>query len=146
MYTHIEFSKTPIDVAQSITAMENNNHGAQNIFIGKVRVNNMNRTVVGIEYEIFEELARNVINELCNEARANIAPDLDFTIVHRQGYLNVGEVAVIIIAGSKHRDESFRACRFIIEEIKHRVPIWKQESYTDGQSEWVQGHALCQHH
>lgn len=145
MQTKIEFCNSEIEVTDYISDMNNNEHGAQNIFIGKVRQNNMNRSVVGIEYEIFAELAHNVLTDLCAEARQDIDKNLDFTIIHRHGYLNVGEISVLIIAGSKHRDEAFRACRFIIEEIKHRVPIWKQEHYTDGKSEWVQGHALCQH-
>lgn len=145
MQTKIEFCNSEIKVTNYISDMNNNEHGAQNIFIGKVRQNNMNRSVVGIEYEIFAELAHNVLTDLCAEARQDIDKNLDFTIIHRHGYLNVGEISVLIIAGSKHRDEAFRACRFIIEEIKHRVPIWKQEHYTDGKSEWVQGHALCQH-
>lgn len=145
MQTKIEFCNSEIEVTDYISDMNNNEHGAQNIFIGKVRQNNMNRSVVGIEYEIFAELAHNVLTDLCAEARQDIDKNLDFTIIHRYGYLNVGEISVLIIASSKHRDEAFRACRFIIEEIKHRVPIWKQEHYTDGKSEWVQGHALCQH-
>lgn len=145
MQTKIEFCNSEIEVTNYISDMNNNEHGAQNIFIGKVRQNNMNRSVVGIEYEIFAELAHNVLTDLCAEARQDIDKNLDLTIIHRHGYLNVGEISVLIIAGSKHRDEAFRACRFIIEEIKHRVPIWKQEHYTDGKSEWVQGHALCQH-
>lgn len=145
MQTKIEFCNSEIEVTDYISDMNNNEHGAQDIFIGKVRQNNMNRSVVGIEYEIFAELAHNVLTDLCAEARQDFDKNLDFTIIHRHGYLNVGEISVLIIAGSKHRDEAFRACRFIIEEIKHRVPIWKQEHYTDGKSEWVQGHALCQH-
>lgn len=145
MQTKIEFCNSEIEVTDYISDMNNNEHGAQNIFIGKVRQNNMNRSVVGIEYEIFAELAHNVLTDLCAEAHQDLDENLDFTIIHRHGYLNVGEISVLIIAGSKHRDEAFRACRFIIEEIKHRVPIWKQEHYTDGKSEWVQGHALCQH-
>ncbi len=145
MQTIINFCDNEINPAHYLTEMNNVEHGAQDVFIGKVRQHNMNRDIIGIEYEIFAELARNVLMELCSEARQTIDANLDFTIVHRYGYLNVGEISVLIIAGSKHRDESFRACRFIIEEIKHRVPVWKQEHYTDGKSEWVQGHALCQH-
>lgn len=145
MSTQIEFCESVIESSRFITETVNLEHGAQDIFIGKVRQHNQNRDVVGIEYEIFEDLARQVLSELCSEARTKIDPNLDFSIVHRSGYLHVGETSVLIIASSKHRDEAFRACRFIIEEIKHRVPIWKQEHYTDGKSEWVQGHALCQH-
>lgn len=145
MQTIIEFTENPIDCAAYITNISNHEHGAQNVFIGKVRQNNMNRQVIGIEYEIFTELATTVFNQLANEARANIDPLLDLVIINRSGYLQVGEISILIIASSKHRDEAFRACRFIIEEIKHRAPIWKQEHFIDGKSDWVQGHALCQH-
>ena len=145
MLTKIEFSPAVIDPSIYLAAMANPAHGAQDVFIGKVRVNNLNRQVVGIDYEIFAELAAKVLSDLCSEARQQIEPSLDFTVVHREGFVAVGEISVLIIASSPHRDESFRACRYLIEEIKHRVPIWKQEHYVDGKSEWVQGHALCQH-
>lgn len=145
MKTVIEFCETTIDVSNYLQQMANDQHGAQNIFIGQVRNENQNRQVVGIEYEIFAPLAKKTLEELCSTARADINPRLDLCIIHRSGYLAVGEISVLIIASSKHRGEAFSACRYIIEEIKHQVPIWKQEHYTDGMSEWVKGHALCCH-
>jgi molybdopterin synthase catalytic subunit len=145
MLTTIEFCEQSIDINHYLQTMENQQHGAEDIFIGKVRERNQDRDVVGIEYEIFAPLAQKTLEDLCAEARKNIAPDLDITIVHRAGYLTVGEISILIIVSSKHRNESFVACRYLIEEIKHQVPIWKQEHYTDGKSEWVKGHALCQH-
>ena len=145
MITNIEFCAKTIDINHWLNLMENPEHGAQNIFIGKVRQHNQNRDVVGIEYEIFEVLAHKVLTDLATSAREKFDANLDITIIHRQGYLTVGEVSVLIMVSSKHRDESYRGSRYIIEEIKHQVPIWKQEHYTDGKSEWVKGHALCQH-
>ena len=145
MVTKIEFCSDKININDYLPDMVNFLHGAQDIFIGKVRSNNLNRDVIGIEYEIFEPLAKSTLEKLCQTARNTIDPDIDITVVHRFGYLNVGEISVLIIVGSKHRNESFVACRYLIEEIKHEVPIWKQEHYTDGKSEWVKGHALCQH-
>ncbi len=63
-----------------------------------------------------------------------------------EGKLEIGGISVIIAVGSPHRDESFQACRYLIEQLKIRAPIWKQEHYVDGVSEWVKGHTLCGHH
>lgn len=145
MKTVIEFCDTAIDTASYLERMANDEHGALDIFIGKVRRENQNRQVIGIEYEIFAPLAKKTLEELCNKARNEIDDKLDLCIIHRSGYLEVGETSVLIIASSKHRNEAFTACRFMIEEIKHQVPIWKQEHYTDGMSDWVKGHALCCH-
>ena len=145
MQTIIEFNNQSIDVNNYLLQTVNFEHGAQDIFIGKVRNFNQNRDVVGIEYEIFAPLAKATLEQLCNQVRANVDPRLDIIIIHRFGYLTVGEISVLICVGSKHRDEAFVACRYPIEEIKHQVPIWKQEHYIDGISEWVKGHALCQH-
>ncbi|MDQ5921949.1 MAG: molybdopterin synthase catalytic subunit [Pseudomonadota bacterium] len=142
--TIVEFCGQPIDINAYLLQTVNFEHGAQDIFIGKVRDFNQNREVVGIEYEVFTPLASITLEQACVRARMEICPNLDIIIVHRFGYLCVGEISVLICVGSKHRDEAFVACRYLIEEIKHQVPIWKQEHYIDGKSEWVKGHALCQ--
>jgi len=145
MQTIIKFCDKPIEVNSYLDQTINHEFGALDIFIGKVRNVNQNRDVVGIEYEIFVPLAQKTLGDLCREARKETNSNLDIIIVHRFGYLTVGETSILICVGSKHRDEAFVACRYLIEQIKHLVPIWKQEHYVDGKSEWVKGHALCQH-
>lgn len=145
MINHIEITSTPIDITAIIARMNNLQHGALDIFIGKVRANNQNREVVGIEYEVFEALAKITLNDICAKVRQKVCEDLDICVIHHHGYLAVGGISILIIVGSRHRHEAFVACRELIEEIKHNVPIWKQEHYCDGKSEWVKGHTLCQH-
>jgi len=145
MQTIIEFCECQIDVDQYLKQTVNHAFGALDLFIGKVREFNQNRDVVGVEYEIFAPLAQKTLEELCAKVRTSVDKNLDVIIVHRFGYLKVGEISILICVGSKHRNEAFVACRELIEQIKHHVPIWKQEHYIDGKSEWVKGHALCQH-
>lgn len=145
MLTNIEFCEQKIVVDKYLQQMVNEQHGAQDIFIGKVRNYNQNRAVVGIEYEIFVPLALTLLNKLCLQVRQDIDEQADIIIVHRSGFLTVGDISVLIIVGTKHRNEAFVASRYIIENIKHDIPIWKQEHYVNGRSEWVLGHALCQH-
>lgn len=142
---HLTIATAPIDVAAAFAWAADPAHGAANSFIGTVRDLNMGRDVVGVSYDVFDTLALNVFAELAAEARQRWGESLKIYISHFKGRLPVGGISVVIVVGSRHRDESFRACRFLIEEIKHRAPIWKQEHYTDGDSDWVQGHALCQH-
>lgn len=116
------------------------------MFVGRVRNHNLGRAVNAVSYDAFDALACNVFRELCAEAIAKFDKRLRCYIEHHKGRLEIGGISVVIAAGSPHRDESFKACRYMIEELKKRVPIWKQEHYVDGDSEWVQGHALCGHH
>ena len=61
---------------------------------------------------------------------------------HAKGYTSVGEISILIAVGTGHRDEAFKICRYILEEIKHQSPIWKKEHYADGKEEWLPGHSL----
>ncbi len=120
-------------------------HGALNIFVGMVRDFNQGRKVVSIEYDCFIPLCEKTLLEIAGEAQQKWGHGTEILVIHRHGLLNVGEPSVLVLATTKHRDESYRVTRFIIEEIKIRAPIWKKENYIDGASEWVRGHALCQH-
>ncbi len=128
--------------ADFVDAAEN---GALTMFIGRVRNHNMGKSVNAVSYDVFAPLACNVFHTLCAEARAQFGEHLRLYVEHYKGTLTIGGISVIIAAGSPHRDESFKACRYLIEQLKIRAPIWKQEHYADGDSEWVRGHALCGH-
>ena len=106
---------------------------------------NLGKRVKGVSYDVFEELTIKTFCDLADEARTKWGSELNIFIEHYKGRLGIGGISIMIAVSSPHRDESFKACRFIIEEIKHRAPIWKQEHYIDGDSDWVQGHALCSH-
>lgn len=120
-------------------------HGAQAFFFGAVRAQNMGKEVVAVAYDAAPGLAQKVLKEIAGECQEKWGSDLRIMIVHRTGKLGVGDVSVGIGVTSRHRDESYKASRYIIEEIKTRAPIWKKEFYSDGETEWLKGHALCQH-
>jgi molybdopterin synthase catalytic subunit len=104
---------------------------------------NQGRDVLGVSYDMFEPLALTVFAQAADEADAACGPRMKIYIAHAKGRLAVGDLAVVVAVGTPHRDEAFRACRSIIETVKHRAPIWKQEHYKDGDSVWSEGCSLC---
>jgi molybdopterin synthase catalytic subunit len=120
--------------------MDSADAGALVTFEGRVRRVNEGRRVVGLEYEAYETLANSEGRLILDEARKRF-PVLGIRCVHRVGRLGIGELAVLVGVLSAHRDEAFEACRFVIDQVKHRVPIWKKEFYADGDSGWVR----CEH-
>ncbi len=130
------------DALSRVADME---QGAQLLFTGVVREWNLGRRVTAVAYDAFEPLAMQVLKEICEEAQAKWGDSLHFCVQHRTGKLKVGEVSVVIAVGSKHRDEAYQASRYVIEELKERVPIWKKEYYEGGETGWLKGHALCAH-
>lgn len=140
---HVEISTQPLDVSAALNFVAEPTFGACASFIGTIRNFNQGKPVTGISYDVHVTLAEKVITQLCEEAQQRWGPELKIYLTHYKGRLNVGAASVVIAVGSPHRDAAFKACRYLIEEIKHRCPIWKQEHYQDGDSEWVQGHALC---
>jgi molybdopterin synthase catalytic subunit len=110
--------------------------GAAVLFLGTVRDHSEGKKVLFLEYEAFEEMAEQMLGGLVREALEKW-PLEEIRLVHRLGRVNLGEIAVAIAVESAHRDEAYLASRFIIEGIKHKVPIWKKEYYADGTSEWT---------
>lgn len=142
-HTKIQFKSGPIEYQDVLCFIGAPEHGGQAFFFGAVRNHNQDKQVIKISYEIFAPLAKETLFEICEQAKCKWGEDLKICVIHAQGDLNVGELSVGIGVSCAHRDEAFRACRFIIEEIKHKVPIWKHEYYENGSSGWVKGHALC---
>lgn len=142
---HVSVTTKPIDIAAAHGFVADPAHGAFNSFIGAVRRTNLGKDVVGVSYDVFEPLAEKVLLKLCEKVRDSYGGKINIYLAHYKGRLDVGGISVVIAVSTPHRAESFEACRTLIEELKHSAPIWKQEHYTDGDSEWVQGHALCQH-
>ncbi len=142
---HFAIATQPIQVQTAVDFVADDAHGAADLFIGTVRNVNLGKPVRGVSYDVFDDLTLNVFRELATESRQRWGEKLNIYIEHYKGRLDILGVSILIAVSSPHRDESFKACRFIIEEIKHRAPIWKQEHYVDGDSDWVQGHALCSH-
>ncbi|MCG8371311.1 MAG: molybdenum cofactor biosynthesis protein MoaE [Proteobacteria bacterium] len=140
----IEISEAAIDTAALQRSLENPAAGGYCAFEGRVRNENEGHAVVRLEYEACEPLAIAEGEKVIAEAQAEF-PFLDARCVHRVGMLEIGECAVWIGVASAHRDEAFRACRYIIDQIKVRLPIWKKEHYADGNSGWVGCERCAQH-
>ena len=139
MNTNIfQLSSMPIDPAALETSLTSPAAGAVVTFVGKVRDHNQGRAVLRLEYEGAEALARVQFDELEQETQAAFDVD-EIRCVHRVGTLAIGDIAVWIGVSAAHRGPAFDACRFLIDELKHRLPIWKKEHYTDGDSGWIEG-------
>ena len=110
--------------------------GAYTAFEGWIRNHNEGEQVLRLEYEVYEPLAVKEGDRIIEEAKARY-PILHAECVHRAGPLEIGECAVWVGVTSAHRDEAFLACRYIIDQVKVRLPIWKKEHYVDGHSGWV---------
>jgi len=127
--------KDPIIINNFINEGITNSDGSDLIFIGKVRDSSQNKKVLYIDYDIYSEMAVKELNKIADEAGSlhNLSRTI---IIHRYGRVTTGEASILIIVSSPHRDSSYTASRYIIDEIKKRVPIWKKEFYNDG-SEWI---------
>ncbi len=110
--------------------------GACVTFEGWVRQRNEGRAVQSLEYEAYPELAEREAGRIMEEARNKFSL-IKAVGVHRVGHLQLGEMAVWVGVTAEHRDAAFAACRYIIDEIKARVPIWKKEHYADGATQWI---------
>lgn len=141
---HAAVSTAPLDVAEAFAFVADPACGAETSFVGVVRQTNLGRDVVGVSYDVFDVLAETTLRSIAEDA-AKADPAMNVYLVHHKGRLEVGGVSIVIAVSTPHRAEAFAACRKIIEDVKHRAPVWKQEHYVDGDSDWVQGHALCQH-
>ena len=101
------------------------------VFDGIVRNNTRGRRTLHLDYEAYEEMAIKLMEELAVEARAKFGVR-EVKIVHRLGRLMVGETSVMIVVASAHRGQAFDACRWVIDTLKKKVPIWKKETFEDG--------------
>lgn len=112
--------------------------GAVLLFLGVVRDHNDGRPVTGMEYEAYREMAEKVLEEIAVEVEKRWGTDR-IVVLHRIGTLEIGEASVAIAVSTPHRAEAYEASRYVIEEIKERLPVWKREHYEDGELRWVPG-------
>ena len=118
--------------------------GASAIFVGRVRNHQEGRQVLRLFYDCYEAMAEKEIRGILKKVKQITGADF-LHVIHRIGWLEIGDIAVAIEAHSAHRDAAFKACREVIEQIKHKVPIWKKEIYADREESWVAcGHAGAQ--
>ncbi|GGZ54594.1 molybdopterin (MPT) converting factor, subunit 2 [Lysobacter xinjiangensis] len=139
----VDAGQRALHIAAAFDFVADPGFGGYNAFVGRIRDLNHGRGVLGVSYDMFDALALQRFDEIAREAVATFGPGVRVWIEHAKGRLDVGGVAVVIAVGTPHRDEAFRACRQVIEAVKHTVPIWKQEHYEDGSSEWSEGCSLC---
>jgi molybdopterin synthase catalytic subunit len=126
----------PFDIATERGRLLAQQAGAYACFEGWVRDSNEGRSVLALTYTAYQVLAEAEGNRIIEEAKARF-DIIDAASVHRIGRLELGELAVWVGVSAAHRDEAFAACRWIIDEVKSRTPIWKHEHYADGDAEWL---------
>ena len=139
----VDIASARLDAAAALEFVSDPGFGGVTMFVGRVRDLNHGRSVLGVSYDMFDPLALKVFERACAEAAALVGPRIRSYVAHAKGRLAVGDLAVVVAAGTPHRDEAFRACRALIEVVKHQAPIWKQEHYVDGDSVWSEGCSLC---
>lgn len=132
----LAIAREPIDVAAVEAAVGAPEFGAVVTFVGRVRQRaDDGQSVDGLTYEAHEPLAVETFERIVREQREQHGA-LEIAIVHREGVLDVGEVAVVVSVAAPHRREAFAACAAAIEALKQQAPIWKKERYADGSARW----------
>jgi len=136
--TDVQLLDTPLDIQACINGVLWPGAGGIDVFIGTVRNQTKGRDVVRLEFEAYASMALREMNAIAAEAMERW-PVQRIVLHHRIGVLEVGEVPVVIAVAAAHRAAAFDACRYIIDTLKERVPIWKKEVFSDGAS-WVAAH------
>jgi molybdopterin synthase catalytic subunit len=131
-------SEDEINIVEYNQQLRNPNAGAISSFQGIVRNNNLGKDVLRLEYQSYDRLAEKEGGNIINEALETFDIESAYC-THRTGVLEIGDIAVVVIVLAGHRDDSLKACRYIIDEVKLRVPIWKKEIYQNGDSGWLKG-------
>jgi molybdopterin synthase catalytic subunit len=127
-----------IDPARMLGGALSPADGAALLFWGVVREQNDGRAVSRLEYSAYAPMAEREMLRIADEARERFGTGA-IHVVHRVGMLEIGEASVAIAVASPHRAEAYEASRYVIEQLKQRVPVWKREGYVDGETEWVPG-------
>jgi molybdopterin synthase catalytic subunit len=128
-------SDQPLDVAAHERAVTRPSAGAQVVFCGVVRDTDAHRRVVELDYEAYPA-AEDVLREIAGRYAAK--PDvMALAVSHRIGTLAIGDIAIVAAVSSMHRGEAFDVCARLVDEVKHRLPVWKRQVFADGTDEWV---------
>ena len=139
----IDIKERKISLTEAEKFISSSDYGASIYFTVTVRNQNNNKSVIGITYDSHDALVLKSFKEIYEETdkKLNIQKKAIF-IEHAKGYLNLGEISIIIAIACKHRDQAYILSRYVIEEIKKRSPIWKKEHYTNNQSDWLKGNPI----
>ncbi len=141
----ISITEEKIDILKMYNFIQSHEHGAIATFIGSIRNYNLNKNVISVSYDVYEELAIEAFKEIIEDCKKLFELETKFKIYleHFKGTLEPAEFSVAIGVSSVHRLEALESVQFIIEELKHKAPIWKQEHYEHSCSQWIKGHSLC---
>jgi molybdopterin synthase catalytic subunit len=126
---------TPLDVQELMDLVVHAGVGGTAIFVGSVRDHDDERGVAALSYSQHPQ-AMQVLQEVAAEVAAAF-PEASLAVAHRVGDLEIGDLAVVAVAGCPHRDQAFAAARQLIDHVKATVPIWKHQRFADGSDEWV---------
>ena len=138
---NIKERKLSISLAEDF--ISSSRFGASIFFSGTVRNQNNNKSVVGITYDSHDTLVIKSFEEIYNEINQKLKIENKAVFIeHAKGYLDLGEISIVIAVACKHRDEAYNLSRYIIEEIKKRSPIWKKEHYLNNESDWLKGNPI----
>ncbi len=134
----VEGPITPVFISESIAKHASKTDiGAHAIFLGQVRKDNKeNKNVISIDYSAYDEMAENTFHEIREEAFLKY-PMVCMHIYHSLGTVKTGEISLFVFVSCKHREKSFEALQYIVDEIKANVPIWKKENYEEGNYKWI---------
>ena len=139
----VDIKEKKISLSDAEKFISSNTFGASIFFTGTVRDQNNDKNVVGITYDSHDALVIKSFQEIYNEATKKLNIDEKSVFIeHAKGYLNLGEISIIIAVACKHRDEAYVLSRYIIEEIKKRSPIWKKEHYLNKETSWLKGNPI----
>ena len=136
----ISITSEPINFCRILQDLMDASSGGTALFIGTVRDHNDSKAVLEMHYEIYKEMAEKNLAKIEYEAKTKWKIN-NFVAIHRTGLLKVGEVSVAVAASAEHRDQAFEACRYGIDQIKTKAPIWKKEIYKNGE-QWIDGKSL----
>jgi molybdopterin synthase catalytic subunit len=125
----------PLNLVPLFASVQSPERGAVACFLGMVRNHHGGRTVLRLDYSAYAPMVETECARIVAETESRWP--VAIALRHRIGSLEIGDAAVAVVAASAHRDEAFAACRYVIEELKRRVPIWKREEFADGTVEWV---------
>ena len=140
----VDSKKDKILTSNAEKFIKDSKFGASIYFLGTVRNINDNKKVTGITYDSHDEMVIKSFEEIYNDAEQKLdIKDKAVFIEHAKGYLDLGEISIIIAVACKHRDQAYVLSRYIIEEIKKRSPIWKKEHYENEESEWLKGNPVA---
>ena len=139
----VDTKKEKILYSNAEEFIKDSKFGASIYFLGTVRNINDNKKVTGITYDSHDEMVIKSFKEIYNEADKKLdIKDKAVFIEHAKGYLELGEISIIIAVACKHRDQAYVLSRYIIEEIKKRSPIWKKEHYLNKETSWLKGNPI----